>query len=383
MKSSRRELIEEILATGGFAALLAETASGQTNTPVTEGQIRANQFWGSFYDSVDPSKGKGLHQNTQRAAQGKDVRFLYYDQNGLRYADKLTKNDLLDHGGDVTVDVVLGQFRPGKQDGKTIREYSSSQLRIDCVQTKSFLNILAPSAWVALAALFTDSAGRLPSLQQLGFQQPNLMSGQNKVILPGGSGKFSVNVSSMSKESKLHAILRQGVRVGGIVSPLFGFPAISIPAAQAFTAIYSLLEERASFLMSSPLLDAAATQGAVNESNFPPGYVPLKTGEYLVVPQSHTDKLTAKLEQLKLNQGYVIDDSVTGNRPIDQIANDSIPDVTYVSLKMTVTPISMPIPQLGTSEGSSGGSASKAAPSSSSTTKSGGSSSKSTTTKKN
>jgi hypothetical protein len=356
MKTSRRCFFEELLAGGGLAALLASDAAAQTKTALSPGEMRPNDFWGSFYDSVDPSKGKGRRNNSQKPAQGKEVRFLYYDQaSGLRYADQLKRTDLLDHAGDVTVDVVLGQFRPGTEDNnKVVRQYSSSQLRIDCVQTKSFLNILAPSAWVALASLFTDKAGKLPSLQQLGFQQPNLMSGQNKVVLPGGSGKFSVNVSAMAKESKLHAILRQGVKVGGIVSPLFGFPQISIPAAQAFTAIYSLLEERASFIMSSPLQDAAATRASLSDGNFPPVYVPLKTGEYVIVPKEHTDTLSAKLQQLQLNQGYLVDSAVAGNRPVDQMANDSIPDVTYMSLKMTVTPINLAIPQMGD------GSASKA-----------------------
>jgi len=299
--------------------------------------------------------------NIQKAAQGKDVRFLYYDDDaGLRYADQLKSADLLDHHGDVTVDVVLGQFRPSRDDGRMVRDYSSSQLRIDCVQTKSFLNILAPSAWVAMASLFTDNAGKLPSLQQLGFQQPNLMSGQNKVILPGGSGKFSVNVSSMTKESKLHEVLRQGVRVGSILSPLFGFPAISIPAAQAFTAIYSLLEERASFIMSSPLLDAAATQHALSDGSFPLAYLPLKTGDYVIVPKEHLERLNPKLQHLHMNQGYVLDSTAPGKGPVDQMANDSIPDVTYMSLKMTVTPINLEIPQMdsgGASGGSSGGGA--------------------------
>jgi hypothetical protein len=348
MEASRRSLFEELLVGGGLAALLASDAVGQTKTALGPGEIRPNDFWGSFYDSVDPSKGKGLRKNTQKAAQGKEVRFLYYEQGeGLRYADQLKKTDLLNHGGDVSVAIVLGQFRPGRGDNNKVKEYSSSQLRIDCVQTKSFLNLLAPSAWIALASLFTDKAGKLPSLQQLGFQQPNLMSGQNKVILPGGSGKFSVNVSSMSKESKLHAILREGVKVGSIVSPLIGFPAISIVAAQAFTAIYSLLEEKASFIMSSPLMDAAATQAALADGSFPPTYVPLKTGDYLVVPKESTDQVNAKLAQLQVNQGYVVDSTLPGNRPVEQIANDSIPDVTYVSLKMTVTPINLAIPQLG------------------------------------
>jgi hypothetical protein len=61
------------------------------------------------------------------------------------------------------VEVVLGQFRPGKDDQEKIRKYSSSQLRIDCVQTKPFLNLLAPATWIALASLYTDEAGKLPS----------------------------------------------------------------------------------------------------------------------------------------------------------------------------------------------------------------------------
>jgi len=362
MDSSRRRLFQEMLASGGLAALLGTEATAQVKTALSAGEVHPNDFWGAFYESVDPSKGKGLRKNTQKPAQGKSVRYLYYEQTGgLRYADQLKKADLLDHGGDVTVDVVLGQFRPGRQDGKTVREYSSSQLRIDCVQTKSFLDILAPSAWVAMASLFTDSAGKLPSLQQLGFQQPNLMSGQNKVILPGGSGKFAVNVSSMAKETKLHMILRQGVKVGSIVSPLFGFPAISIPAAQAFTAIYSLLEERASFIMSSPLMDAAATQAALSDGSFPPTYVPLKTGEYVIVPNQHVDALTPKLSNLKVSQGYLIDGSVpAGGRPVDKIADDSVPDVTYLSLKMTVTAINLPLPGMNTTSGGAAASSSSA-----------------------
>ncbi len=342
MEQSRRRLLEELLAGGGLAALLASQSTAQSETPPGASEIRPADFWGSFYDSVDPNKGRGAPK-PQPAAQGKDVVYLYSEKGDeFSYADKLTKSDLLNHPGDVTIDIVLGQFRPSKDDDKTIKQYTSSQLRIDCVQTQKFLDILAPSAWVALASLFTDKAGKLPSLQQLGFQQPNLISGPSKVILPGGAGKFSVNVSSMSKESKLHEILRQGVKIAGVVSPLIGFPAISIPAAQAFTAIYSLLEERASFIMSSPLVPAAATQAAVAAANFPLSYVPLKTGNYAVVPQAHTDVLSAKLAALKLQQGYLIDPTVPANRPIDQIANDSIPDVTYVTLKLTVKPLTLP-----------------------------------------
>jgi hypothetical protein len=276
---------------------------------------------------------------------------LYFDSAGLRYADQLRPADLLDHPGDVAVSIILGQFRPGHADGESIRQLTSAQLRVDCVQTKPFLNLLAPAAWVALAALYTNQAGKLPSLQTLGFQQPNLLSGDNKVILPGGSGKFSVNVSSMAKESALHKVLRAGVKIGGIVSPLIGFPAVSVPAIQAFTAIYSLLEERASFIMSSPLVDAAATQAALKDPSFPPTYVPIKDGQYVMVPLEHTEALASKISTLELNQGWLVDRTDTSNRPVDQKALDTIPEVTYLTLQMKIVPVTLQQADSGAKDG--------------------------------
>jgi len=362
MAQSRRTFFEEILAMGGLAALLAERAAAEPQqNPPDASLIQTSDFWGSFYDSVDPKKSRGKKRGQgQPAVVGKDVRYLYFDEAGLRYTDQLKSADLLDHPGDVAVSIMLGQFRPGHTDAQAIRQLTSSQLRVDCVQTKGFLNLLAPAAWVAMASLYTDQAGKLPSLQTLGFQQPHLLSGDNKVILPGGSGKFSVNVSSMAKESVLHRVLRNGVKVAGIVSPLVGFPAISVPAMQAFTAIYSVLEERASFIMSSPLMDAAATQAALQDPSFPPTFLPIKDGQYVMVPAEHTEKLEATLPQLEINQGWLVDRADKSNRPVDQKAHDSIPDVTYLTLQMKITPVTLqPASEGSGAGGASGGGGSK------------------------
>jgi len=335
MRVSRRNLLQEIAAGGALAAIPWNLlqAQAQPQTPPNEDQIRSSDFWSTYYDSFTASR-RALKE--VEPAQGKKIQVYYWDKEGLRDAHRLKKEELLDHPGDVSVDVMLGQFRPGREDFGKIRKYTSTQLRVECVQTRSFLNLLAPATWVALASLFTDQAGRLPSLQQLGFQSPNLMSGANRVVLPGGLGKFSVNVSSMAKESKLHAILRNGVKIGGMLSPFLGLPAISIPAAQTFTSLYSLLEERASFIMSSPLVSAAATQRAVDDPEFPQKYLPLKTGEYVIIPEAHLAPFQARLPDLKLSQGYVIDPALDKGQPLDRIAQEAIPDVTYLSLKMTV-----------------------------------------------
>jgi hypothetical protein len=336
---SRRNFFEEILASGGLAALLAGSAAAQSSKPLPGGQVRSNDFWGSFYET-----SRGILKTP--SVPGKEVRYLFFDSNGLRYTDQVKREELLSHPGDAVVDVSLGQFRPGTEDARSVKELTSSQLRIDCVQTKPFLDLMAPAAWVAMASLYTDKSGKLPSLQQLGFQQPNLMSGANRVILPGGSGKFAVNVSSMSKESTLHKILRQGINVAGTVSPLVGFPGMSLPAARAFTAIYSLLEERASFIMSSGLVEAAATQQSLDRAGFPPQYIPLKSGEYVMIPRQHTDLLAEHLPFLELNQGYLIDRRKRTNLPVDQQAPQTVPDLTYVSIKLSVAPITLGIPGL-------------------------------------
>jgi hypothetical protein len=343
MAASRRTFFEEILAGGGLAALLAQRAAAAPQQGASDPSlIDTSDFWGSFYDSVDPRKSRGRAGVKGRpAVAGKAVRYLYYDDAGLRYTDQLKAKDLLDHPGDLAVSITLGQFRPSTTDARSIQQLTSSQLRIDCVQTKPFLNLLAPAAWAALATLYTDRAGKLPSLQALGFQQPNLLSGDNKVILPGGSGKFSVNVSCMTKESVLHKVLRNGVKVAGMVSPLVGFPAVSVPAMQAFTAIYSMLEERASFIMSSPLIDAAGTQASLKDPSFPPVYVPIKDGQYVMVPLEHTDKLAEKLTQLELNQGWLVDRADKTNRPVDQKAIDTLPEVTYLTMQMKITPVTV------------------------------------------
>jgi hypothetical protein len=360
---SRRNFFEEILACGGLAALLAGSAEAQ-NKPLAPGQIRTNDFWGSFYET-----SRGIQKSAGGPA--KDVRYLFTEGEnggGLRYVDQIKKEELLSHPGDTVVNITMGQFRPGTEDARQVRELTSSQLRIDCVQTRPFMDLLAPAAWVAIAALYTDKAGKLPSLQQLGMQQPNLMSGDNKVILPGGSGKFAVNISSMSKESTLHKILRQGVNIAGIASPLMGFPAMSLPAARTFTAIYSLLEERASFIMSSGLLDAAATQQSLDRPGFPPQFIPLLKGHYVMVPRQHVDILSEHLPYLELNQGYLIDKRKKNNTPVDVQAPLTVPDLTYATLKLDVSPINLAIPVIA---GSGGAEPAPAAPTKSGATKGG------------
>lgn len=161
------------------------------------------------------------------------------------------------------------------------------------------------------------------------------MSGDNKIILPGGTGKFAINVSITKKESLLHKILREGSLYTGLAAPMLGFPAISIPAAKAFTSIFSALEERAAFLLNGPLVDAAATRYAVDSGDLAPNHLPLLSGQYVMVPDDHADQIAQALTRLSVNQGYLVDSS----QPDGPADRRQMKDVTYLSLKVTVAPL--------------------------------------------
>jgi hypothetical protein len=315
------------------------STSGAPGTP----DFRSLDFWGTFFDSVNPSKANSRGHHKNGLFREKEVRYLYYSSAGLKYTDQIEKKDLADFAGDVSVNISLSQLHLSQEDQDAFRRLKSSQLRLDCVQTKPFMNILPPLAWTALASLYPNKAGHLPSLSELGFHTPNASGGVTKVILPGGTGKMAMNISMMKRDSVLHTVLQDMAKGAKILTPFLGLPAISVPALQAFTDIFSLLEERTLFLMNSPLLPVVATQQAVDDPELPAGYVPLVNGDYLLLPASQAPALKDKLAQLEIRQGYLVEKDKNTTMPVDSRASAaSLAAFTYVSLKVAVSQVTTP-----------------------------------------
>ena len=276
------------------------------------------------------------------AAPEREVRFLYHGSKGLAFTSDIPANSLLDHAGDVSVTLNLGQFRPAKSDQIAFRQLQSSSLRVDCVQTRPMMNLFAPLAWASLASLFPDKQGKLPSLQTLGFQSTSSSAPENKVTLPGGMGKLAVNISMVRRESMVHKVLTEAQTIAGITAPFFAFPAISIPALKAITTIYSALEQHTAFLLNSPLTLAVATQQALQDETRTPAYLPLVSGDYVLVPQAHVDELGKNMDKLELTQGYLVDKGAPSSQAPETRAANAVPDVTYVTLRVVVAPLAGP-----------------------------------------
>jgi hypothetical protein len=154
-----------------------------------------------------------------------------------------------------------------------------------------------------------------------------------------------------------------------IAVPLVALPAISVPALSAFSEVLSYWEDRTRFLMAGNLTTAVATQQAHADPDREDRYIGLLSGDYLMLPQVHTDELAKELPNLDLVQGYLVRKDADPNLPLQARAQSAVPGVTYASMRVSVQPLdssSMGKPAAAACPGSSGSEAAAAAKKSSS-----------------
>jgi hypothetical protein len=342
MSVSRRRFVSDASVFGLLAALMPELARAQAAAPQTSTEDTPHDsydFWNGFYDSVNPYSPNYGKKSASRGPKDQlpdptaETQYLHYkaDDKKLRYATDIGKDELLDHDGDVAISVALSQFHPA--DGDT--NIRASQLRVDTTQIHPYMNIIAPLAWTAIASLEPSKAGTV-SLDQLGFKTPQATQGTSKILFTQGTGKLAVNVSKAASTSvfvKALNIIMAGTK---IVAPLVSLPAISVPALSAFSEVMSYWEDRTRFVMSGNLTTAVATQQAYNDPDREDRYIGLLSGDYLMLPQKHTEDLAKDLPNLDLVQGYLVRKDADPNLPLAARAQSAAPGITYASMRVSV-----------------------------------------------
>jgi len=341
---SRRNFLADASMLGLMSALLPELAAAQTQLPETEAEDTPHdsyKFWNGFFDSVNPlspnygqkaaSRGPG-DQLPDPAAQ---TQYLHYDtaNKRLRYASDIKREELLDHDGDVSVNIALAQFRPAGGEPSV----HPSQLRVDTTQIHPIMGIVAPLAWSAIASLNPNKAGQV-SMDQLGFKSPQATQGTSRILLTGGTGKVAVNVSKAAQTSIFVKALNIMIQGAKIAAPIVSLPAISVPALSSFTEMLSYWEDRTRFVMAGNLTSAVATQQALDDPDRDPTYIGLTSGDYLMVPQRHVDELSKALPNLDLVQGYLVAKDADPNLPLAERAQSAVPGITYATMRVGVQP---------------------------------------------
>ena len=363
MTVSRRRFVTDASTLSLLTALLPELASAQTADAQASAEDTPHDsysFWNGFFDSVNPyspsygQKAAARGQEDQLPDPAAKTQYLHYkaDEKKLRYATDIGKDELLDHPGDVSVSLGLTQYRPGTGESNV----HAAQLRVDTTQIHPFLNIFSPLAWTAIASLKPDKAGKIPSLDQLGFKSPQATQGTSKILLNQGAGKLAVNISKAAKTSTFVKALNVMIVGAKMVAPLVSLPAISVPALSTFTEVLSYWENRTKFLMAGNLTTAVATQQALDDPEREDHYIGLIPGDYLMVPQKHTADLAKELPNLDLVQGYLVRKDADQNVPLETRAQDAIPGITYASMRVSVAPLDVSAAAKTTPSGASAGS---------------------------
>jgi hypothetical protein len=344
MPISRRNFLADASMLGLMSALLPELAAAQSQSSDLAAEDLPHDsyaFWNGFFDSVNPSSSNYGNKAATRGPEDQlpdpaaQTQYLHYDTTNkrLRYASDIQKTELLDHDGDVSVNIALAQFRPANGE----LSQHPSQFRVDTTQIHPIMGIVAPLAWSAIASLNPNKAGQV-SMDQLGFKSPQAMQGTNKILLTGGTGKMAVNISKAAQASFFVKALNIMIQGAKIATPILGIPAISVPALSSFSEMLSYWEDRTRFVMAGNLMTAVATQQAMDDPDREPSYLGLTSGDYLMVPQRHIDELSKALPSLDLTQGYLVAKDADPNLPLAQRAQNTLPGITYATMRVSVQP---------------------------------------------
>lgn len=374
MPITRRTLLTELMAAGSMSALLAKPGVAESlaeaiqNVPASGDQGNSAEFWGSFLDTN--THARGLFHKAPGTDSDRQVNFLHYSPDGLRYTEQIDTKELPDYPGDVSANVNVGGVRLSKEDRAKFAELKSAQLRIDLLQGQRMYNMIDPLAWMALAAIFPDKGGSLPSLQNLSFDPASTMQNMSKIVLPGGIAHLAVNVSMLHRESPFLSVLNNFAIAGTKLAPILGMPAISVTALTGFSKLYGILENRTTFLFQARPTLAYTTQQSRVQENSTIG-MNLPAGDYILVPQAHTDDLKPYIDKLKLVNGYLISKDASSTTSVYEQAQNAQPDISYVTLHVGISPLTQlgePQPASGAG-GSSGGASSGSSKKPGSTTK--------------
>jgi len=366
------------MAAAAFSGVLSEILTPQEIMAAAEAAADApqgahEQFWNGFFDDVDPTKphatgarGPGGELMAQplpaHIEDAKLPRFFHYnDSTGLRFAEKIDRSELPRMDGAAVVSMSISGFRPSDSDSKRIGDASSAQLQLHATQTTPLAQFIAPLAWASLASVFSAKSAKLPTVDQLNFTSEDGStgtSGNNRILLPGAEGKLALNLTLPDKHSLIHKVISYGLKVAEVAAPLVSLPAISVPAIKAFTSFYNILVQNAGFIINSPLKDVVASYDAVDSGNMHADALKLVTGQYLIVPASSIEAISAQMDNIKMLNGYLVPKTIANNADPMTVAQSALPGVTYATLKVSVQPaadVALPAaPRSGEAAGSGG-----------------------------
>ena len=372
MSGQRRNFLKQLLAAGALPGLLGvpgalgaaldAQAAQQMNPDFDAGSY---DFWSGFASKTGQSAILGSAGQTRGAKtdQAQPI-FLHYGQEGFRNASQLDKAKLVEQG-DVMVSVNTSVVKVGDDDQKTFERLQNAQLRVDVAQKTSIIPLIEAMAYTIVGGMQSmkpakssggkssssaksssgSSSGKKSStgaVQDISIASDAAWQKMQNIPLPGGEGRWALNLEAQKKDSLFGLVLQNLVKEGGLFMPMLGLPGIAMSALNSFNTLYGALHAEPVQIIKSNPVRVFATQEAIESTGASAsemGAVLLQPGTYILMPagQAPADD---QLRKLTLAQDRIvsIDDAKLNGDQLDDAATgvDILKNVTYVTFDVQV-----------------------------------------------
>jgi hypothetical protein len=380
MSKTRRAFFGDLLAIGAAQGLIASPAAARVMSvladPSSAQEVnpdydpKAHEFWSGFLSSdaepiLRPTRGRGGESNVQ------PVFWHFNDKDGFKNAAALDTRKLISQG-DVIVSVNTSAIKIAPQDQSTFDRLQNAQIRVDVAQKTALIpSVIEPLAYTFVSGMMSSkpkssssgaagksgsggksgsagksgSGGKSPSVQSVSVADDPTWQKMQNIILPGGQGRWALNVEAQKKDSLFHKIMQTLIGGLGQFAPLIGLPGIAMSALQSFNSLYGAIHASPVQVIKSNPQRVFATQDAVQKTGSPDSVsgLMLKSGTYILIPANRAPS-AEQLKNLHVIQGRVVPQEVkreTQQPDVDAAAADTLPGVTYVAFEIEVQPTSI------------------------------------------
>ncbi len=377
MANPRRDFLKNVFAFGALQGLVSSHATAAEFAELFDADNaqainpdfdrEAYDFWSGFLNNVaDPvisatDKSRGKHPTGGNAQMPV---FFHYGTEGFRNAAEIDTAGLIKEG-DVSVSLNTSTIKIAPQDLETFRHVQNAQIRVDMAQKTSILPMIEAMAYTVVSGMLSvkaelqskpkstsppkgggkgptsaPTASKSPSVSIQSISVPSDAAWQKmqNIILPGGEGRWALNLEAQKKDSLFYKVMQSIVREAGLFSPLIGLPCIGLSALQSFNNFYGAIHSQAVSIIKSNPLRVFATQEAIQKTGAPGAAtgIMLKSGTYILIPANQAPNLDA-MKDLTVIQGRIVPPK-TKVGDVDAAAADTLKDVTYVTFDVEARP---------------------------------------------
>lgn len=295
---------------------------------------------GGFGQSAGQTRGSG-------ASLASDLQpvFLHYDPDGFKNAAELDPSKLIPEG-DVSVSLNSSAIRIAPQDQSTFDRLQNAQVRLDFAQRAAVLPTMEAMVYTIISGMASGGQGaaaKSSPVQSLSSASDQSWQKMRNIILPGGEGRWALNLEAQKKDSLFCKVLQIVVNQDGHFASMIGLPGIAMSALQSFNVLYGALHAEPVRVIESNPVRAFATQEAIQKSSAP-GYINgimLAKGQYVLVSAKQAPT-SDQLKNLTVSRGRVVPQNTPSDiASLDAAAAETLKGVTYVSFDVQVQPTTL------------------------------------------